>query len=576
MSKRPARSPRRKNLPSNLPTTLLGATEFSADPIMGNVDWTVQSYNELVKTGQIRDIAGEIEQFLDTGEGRPRDPGSPFKAFVAYTTSKKVGVETFWNDFGQNVFWKASGYKFKSDRDMGFGYRPAFQSVWRWFAELEHETIVDMIERAGDELIQIARTHDPEIGKNVSIDFTPFLSPSRAYHVCRGCHCPRAKGKQKKSRARMHTQQQRLDATDVSRRRHEEAKAEPIPSTAEERREIRKRSRRTFVDRTGQKWVAWRNTNGCLLICMDTSAGGRSYDDGKKAWVGGYRGAAKDMKYGGTMASVCFGAHRREHAAVPALLRKTERAMSGERPEAITGDRGISMDKVYWLLERRNIDPVLPWRIPNASVPTMAHERTELWDEDGPRCKHCGGPTTHIGPRLGRAIVNGEPVVRYRCLLENTQDCYDTILSIPCRMKPRILTGVSKESERYQALKGLHDNMERTFNEDRARFGLSGKDNTLRLRRRGVEAQRLRAAVSRYLEWMFICLRHGWIGSHAYRNLATATPRSGFHGVQRIKRIRRHLGLLLPYGPKAFKLGLAATPDVPKPPPPAKKTRGGP
>ena len=39
-----------------------------------------------------------------------------------------------------------------------------------------------------------------------------------------------------------------------------------------------------------------------------TSAGGRTYDNGRKAWVGGYRGAAVDMKYGVPLANVCFGA----------------------------------------------------------------------------------------------------------------------------------------------------------------------------------------------------------------------------------------------------------------------------
>jgi hypothetical protein len=45
--------------------------------------------------------------------------------------------------------------------------------------------------------------------------------------------------------------------------------------------------------------------------------------------------------------------------------------------------------------------------------------------------------------------------------------------------------------------------------------------------------------------------------------------------VQKLKKIRRAQGLLLPYGPKAFKLGLAATPDIPKPPPPKKKAAAG-
>src|SRR5207249_3432448 len=76
-------------------------------------------------------------------------PAPRSKAFMAYTTSKKVGVETFWGTFGQNVFWKSAGFKFKKGRDMGFGHRPSFQSTWRWFAELEADAIVDMIERAG-------------------------------------------------------------------------------------------------------------------------------------------------------------------------------------------------------------------------------------------------------------------------------------------------------------------------------------------------------------------------------------------------------------------------------------------
>lgn len=574
MSVNARRFRRSRNLPSSLPKTLLGATEFTADPVMGNPDWTVQSYNELVKTGQITDVAGNVDQLLDKGEGRPRKPGSPLKAFMAYAASQKVGVETFWSNTGQNPLWKYAGYRFEKGRDMGFGYRPTFQSLYRWFAELEDPAIIDMIERAGDELVQIACANDPEIGRNVAFDFTAYMSPNRAYHVCRGCNCPRANRKQRQSRKRMHTQQQRADAQYVSKHRHDEAKNSAIPSTAEERREIRDRKRRTFVDSNGQQWVAWRNTRGCLLICMDTTAGGRTYEDGK-SWVGGYRGAAIDMKYGGTLANVCFRADRREHAGVPALVRKTERALAGRRPEAITGDRGIAVEKVYFLLERRNIDPIISWRIPNQTIPTMEHERTAQWDEDGPRCKHCGGPATMEGSRLGRAVVNKEPVVRFRCLLGHTTRCGE-LQSLPCRLNPRILTGVSKESERYQALKGLHDNMERNFNEDRARWGLNGKDNTLRLRRRGVDAQRLRCAVARYLEWMYICLRHGWIGSHRYRNLATAMPRSAWHGVMKIKKARAKRGLLLPYGPKAYALGLAATDEIPKPPLPPPKQRGKP
>lgn len=568
------RKQRTRNLPSSLPATMPKATEFTADPVMNNPDWVVQQINALTRSGEIMDIDARIKELQQRDSGRKRLPGSPFKVFAAYTASKKVGAETFWNDFGQNRLWKDGGFKFRPGQDMYYGHRPTFQSLYRWFAELEDPAIVHLIELAGDELVQIARKHDPEIGRNVALDFTAFLSPNRAYHVCRGCKCPRANAKQRKSRARMHSQTQRADAQFVSSQRHAEADSEPIPSRREQRTELRKRHRRTFVDRHGRKFVIWRNTRGCLLICLDTSAGGRTYDDGRKAWVGGYRGRATDIKYGGTLASVCFGAHRREHAGVAALLRKTERALGGDRPEAITADRGVADSDTFYLLERRNIDPIIPWRIPNQNMPTMAHERTAKWDEDGPRCKHCGGPTTMNGPRLGRAIIDREPHVRFRCLLGLTPEC-SKMQQIACRERPTILTGVAKDSERYQALKGIHDNSERGFNEDRARFGLSGKDNTMRLRRRGVEPQRLRAAVSRYLEWLYICLRHGWIGSHAYRNTAKDVRRGAMFGVRRFKMIREKLGLLLPYGPAAFKLGLAATPEIPKPPPPRKKKAAG-
>ena len=129
-----------------------------------------------------------------------------------------------------------------------------------------------------------------------------------------------------------------------------------------------------------------------------------------------------------------------------------------------------------------------------------------------------------------------------------------------------MLIGLPRYSERYQAVRAAHKNRERSFIQRRRRFGVAGKDETGRLKRRGNGAQRLRAAIARFLEWLFICLRHGWIGSHAYRNAVVLLKRGGKAAAAGLIRRRFGVGLMLPYGPKAFRLGLAPTPEVSKPP----------
>jgi hypothetical protein len=110
-------------------------------------------------------------------------------------------------------------------------------------------------------------------------------------------------------------------------------------------------------------------------------------------------------------------------------------------------------------------------------------------------------------------------------------------------------------------------------------LGMSSKRNSRNLKRTGARKRRpmetdlpayLPGAtefteIARFLEWLYICLRHGWIGSHRYRNLVHTLNRTGRDAARRLINRRFAYGLMLPYGPKAYKLGLAASPEVPTP-----------
>lgn len=206
-------------------------------------------------------------------------------------------------------------------------------------------------------------------------------------------------------------------------------------------------------------------------------------------------------------------------------------------------------------------------RKPNAAIDQRWKERDVRWDEYGdPRCKHCGGPVIRVGNGLGFVFDHGEPVIRFKCHLGHTDECRKQTQQIACSENWRMLIGLPRHSERYMAVRAAHKNLERTFAQRRRRFAVSGKDETGRLKRRGNGAQRLRAAIARFLEWLYICLRHGWIGSHAHRNAVVLLQRGGKAAAEILIRRRFGFGLMLPYGPRAFRLGLAPTPEVPKPP----------
>ena len=85
----------------------------------------------------------------------------------------------------------------------------------------------------------------------------------------------------------------------------------------------------------------------------------------------------------------------------------------------------------------------------------------------------------------------------------------------------------------------------------------SRKNADTRLKRPGIPFQQLHTSAALVIEWFRICLRCGWLGSARRRDLGEIRTTDGSAGLEQLLQSRRRLGLNLPRGPAAVKLGLA-------------------
>lgn len=92
------------------------------------------------------------------------------------------------------------------------------------------------------------------------------------------------------------------------------------------------------------------------------------------------------------------------------------------------------------------------------------------------------------------------------------------------------------------------------FHHWRQRYEAMGKTYSTRPKRRlSRHAHELRTACAMLIDWLRICLRHGWIGQHNRRN--EREPRLGRDSTkviakaERVRQARHAYGLDLPYGP---------------------------
>lgn len=266
--------------------------------------------------------------------------------------------------------------------------------------------------------------------------------------------------------------------------------------------------------------------------------------------------AAADHLLGAPLAVANIAADEHEHHAYPTLIEEIMEA-TGERPIAMTGDKGQSTKAVYEFNTTRAIITVIPLRQPQEKIERIDMRRDAFDEYGNPRCRYCGGPSQLESAGLGFYFdARGNPRLRFRCLLRHVRECERT-QSIACSEEWRLLIPISRVTPYYHALRKSHETFERIFRHWRDRYGVAGKNPDTRLKRPGLPFQQLRASAALAIEWFRICLRYGWLGTARRRDFGELRITTSPRGVNAILKLRKKLGLGLPYGPAAIKLGLA-------------------
>ena len=117
----------------------------------------------------------------------------------------------------------------------------------------------------------------------------------------------------------------------------------------------------------------------------------------------------------------------------------------------------------------------------------------------------------------------------------------------------------------FHALQHSNRNKESLFHHWRRRYAVAGNDFAERPKRlQSVPCQMLRASAGLLVEWLRICLRHGWVSGPVTVNVQAPVKRdSGEFACRRVWNERRDEDLDLPYGPAAVRGGYARFPSSP-------------
>ena len=445
----------------------------------------------------------------------------------------------------------------------GFESAPTRQTIDSHFAALERS--VEAFEQVAYELIGHARGVEPRIGVNVFVDSTAFRSPSGLQHACDDAvACAKAGG--------MSSGRLREASVDEAKERHfrecemAEELVEKLTATASGTRggivaAYNQRGlvqlREIFLKRGGRQH---------RYLTRDLSSGARSYDDVGKFWF----------------RRLPAGRSRHVHAPADLPVRLPCRCdRAGRLLRALRRDGRSSWDAASrrlgrsWLraegLLRIQLAPrcrgCRPFR-KRIKGEELSNRRTDAFDEHGvPRCQHCGGPGDQLSPGLGPTFNRaGEPFIRFRCLLQPTRDCRQT-QRLRCAIDWVQLPLLPQESALFHAVRYAHHNKEGNFDADRHRYAIAGKDGLGRLRRTGIDAQRLRCAAAMLLNWFKVSLRHGWLDPHELEvslnqsaPVRLSTLHDGSVGVEELHKLHRYRdeqNLELPYGSAAGRLSRA-------------------
>ena len=523
--------------------TLPGACAFSDDLELVDPVWFVR---EVKRHPQFLEPlrAAAAELLHDTG--REREPGDWVLLYFAYVCSRATRVQRFCADSRSSSIWA----------EAGFGdWVPSYQTVWLRFDEMEKCGFADAMRAAGDLTVQHAVRHEDRIGRDTAADATSYAAHARLVHCC-----PNRKECRKLPRFPQVLNDANGDVVEKQRHRDAQEAPEDVEGGKLDTR-LRKLPandpRRALLPEGPRYYLR----HGHVYKSLDATAGARAYD--KEFWLGGLTMANVDIFVGVPLAVKAIAADESEAKNYDDLLERT-RSATGRYPDRACGDRGYSFASVFEHNSKLGIASAFPWRKPNGSVKSREETDRDEFDRHGiPRCRHCGGPGTLKGAGLGFHLPRGEPVLRFKCKLDLTADCKRT-QQISCSVEPRILVPLSRLTEQYNALRKAGKTMERVWRHWRDRYNVAGKNVDSRtFRRQSRECQELRAQTARFIEWVRVLVRHGWVGSHRRRNDNEPSKVDGAKRLLNILRARDRHAVDLPYGRYAIAAGFAPDPDPP-------------
>jgi len=464
-------------------------------------------------------------------------------AYLAYVLSGYTGVQPWWTRTRSSGIWEVCGFDSPG---------PSHSEVQLQFGKLEEYWTAFATVAQG--LIRQARDIEPRIGEVVFVDATQWLSAAALEHCCPPDACPNPR--------RRHRAASRDHFAALEAHWKEDDEPEPEEDTLCERtRRGLETLRGVWGDRVYQRFVI----DGCHFRSRDLTSGVRRYAGTNTSWFGGYTQAGVDMLTGAPLAVEVFPADVMEWDHYPQLFRSMVAAL-GEAPYVVSVDRGYSIKKFFEFNTRRGVTVVAPLRERTGRL-TLRDWRTDAYDEDGiPRCQACGNEGHQDGPGLGLSLHSGTPLIRYRCIAPIHEHC-ESVQSIACSTEWAMLLPLSRKTELYHSIRHAHHNMERVFDHLRDRYSVAGKDTTQRIRRKGADAQRLRAWAAVLLDWFRLSIGQGWQAvaiREGIREPVVAVRRSGRqdlesgevleHGVgsERLGELiarRQETGLDVPYGP---------------------------
>jgi len=265
-----------------------------------------------------------------------------------------------------------------------------------------------------------------------------------------------------------------------------------------------------------------------------------------------------------TIATIHIPNEDREHSRWGELLLKGAEIM-GTLPENAMGDRGHATRGVKKLNTLAGVGSVIPFRKPNGSYKSPADLAADgEYNEYGiPLCEYCNAPGTMIGKDLGFRERNGKPVMLFRCTLPGDRAECKKIQTRHCSDEWLLFSPLTREEPLYFELSAAGKPGEKNNALDRRRYMLAGADPDTRAKRIGISFLDLRAALGSFLDIFRVLLRQGWLESDARKNPWAPVRRNGEKALASFRRRLRRLGLLLPRGPQAVKLGLAFTGEIP-------------